>query len=310
VSTAEGDAVTWERRTLGVVGVGAMGGPLAGRMIGAGHDVLVVDLDQKSVDAVAARGARQAPSLRALADEAEAVFVSLPSPAVVRSVISGQEGLTSGSAVQCIVDVSTTGSTMSRAIAADLEGTGIAFVDAPVSGGVAGAAQGRLAVMVAGEDKAVSLVQDVLGLFGTVFRVGSEPGLGQTMKLLNNYLSATALAATSEAFVFGAKAGLDAQTMVDVVNAGSGRNSATQDKFPRAVLPGTFDFGFAINLLCKDLRLFADEAESMAVPLFLGASLRQLWQLAAEQQGAEADFTEIVRPLESWAGVEVRARDC
>jgi 3-hydroxyisobutyrate dehydrogenase-like beta-hydroxyacid dehydrogenase len=126
------------------------------------------------------------------------------------------------------------------------------------------------------------------------------------MKLVNNYLSAAALATTSEAMVLGTKAGLDPRTMIDVLNAGSGRNSATQDKFPRSVLPRTFDHGFATGLMEKDLRLFAEEAAGLEVPLRVGSAVRQMWQQASSELGPASDFTSIVRLVEGWAGVEVR----
>jgi 3-hydroxyisobutyrate dehydrogenase-like beta-hydroxyacid dehydrogenase len=161
--------------------------------------------------------------------------------------------------------------------------------------------------MVACPDADFAVVEPVVAHLGPVFHVGREPGLGQAMKLVNNYLSAAALATTSEAMVVGVKAGLDPAVMVDVLNAGSGRNSATQDKFPRAVLPGTFDFGFATGLMEKDIRLFAEEADGLGVPVWVGAAVRQLWLQARAQLGPSSDFTEVVRVLESLTGVQVRA---
>ena len=129
---------------------------------------------------------------------------------------------------------------------------------------------------------------------------------GQTMKLANNLLAAAALAVTSEAMVMGVKAGLDPKVMIDVINLGSGRNSASQDKFPRAILPGTFDFGFHTGLSYKDVRLCIDEAETLGVPMVVGAAVRELLAVTNAMYGAESDFTSICRVLESWAGVEVR----
>jgi 3-hydroxyisobutyrate dehydrogenase-like beta-hydroxyacid dehydrogenase len=141
---------------------------------------------------------------------------------------------------------------------------------------------------------------------GKLFFIGERPGMGQTMKLANNLLSATALAATSEAIVFGVKAGLDPAVMIDVINAGSGRNSASQDKFPKSILPRSFDFGFTTGLMYKDLKLCLEEAEAAGVPMWVANSVRQLWQHAHQEIGDDKDFTTIVQVLERWAGVEVK----
>jgi 2-hydroxy-3-oxopropionate reductase len=201
--------------------------------------------------------------------------------------------------------MSTTGATYAKHIAAGLSTKGIVSVDAPVSGGIAGAERGTLAVMVSCSEATLATVKPVLDSIGRVFFVGRQPGQGQTMKLLNNLLSATAMAISSEAVVMGVKAGLDPQQIIDVINAGSGRNTATQDKIPRCVIPRTFDFGFAIGLLSKDIRLCLQEADALGVPMVVGSAVRQMLAIAAASEGAEADMTEIVKPIEKWAGVTV-----
>ncbi len=293
---------------VGFVGLGHMGSPMAGRLMDAGHDLIVHDLDGIAVDAASTRGAAVAGSPREVADLATLVLTSLPTPAIVEAVLLGEAGLCHGKAVQRVVDLSTTGVPTAQRVAEQLRERGITAVDSPVSGGAAGALAGTLALMVACLAADLAVVEPVLSQLGRVFHVGEQPGLGQAMKLVNNYLSATALVTTSEAVVWGAKAGLQAETMIEVLNAGTGRNSATQDKFPKAILPGTFDAGFAIGLMCKDLRLFAEQAEVMGVPLWVGSASRQLWQYAEDHLGADADFTSIIKPLEEWAGVSVRGR--
>src|SRR5207249_11166857 len=158
-----------------------------------------------------------------------------------------------------------TGATYARRIAEGLKAKGIVAVDAPVSGGLAGAEKGTLAVMVSGPEEIVPRLRPVLEVLGKVFVVGKEPGQGQTMKLLNNLLSATALAISSEAVVMGVKAGLDAQQILDVINAGTGRNSATEDKIPRCVIPRAFNTGFSIAVLNKDVKLCLEEADGLCV---------------------------------------------
>jgi len=234
--------------------------------------------------------------------------VSLPTPQIVRAVALGDHGVIRGRKVKLFVDLSTTGSIVEKEIAKALAARRIETVDAPISGGATGAAKGTLAVMVAGSPRAVAGVRDVLDVFGKVFVVGRRAGQGQIMKLLNNLLSTTALAVTTEAFVAGAKAGLDADMMVAVLNAGSGRNSATMDKIPNAVLPRTFDFGFPIAGALKDIGLAIDECQAMGLPMLVGSAARQLWQFAYAQGGGKRDMTALITYIEPWAGVQVKGK--
>lgn len=291
---------------LGFVGVGRMGGRMARRMIQAGHKLTVYDTSDAAVKPLADMGAARADSPAAVASACEIVITSLPTPAVVHAVALGPHGIAEGTRVKIFIDMSTTGASYARKIAEGLALKGIVAVDAPVSGGLAGAEKGTLAVMVSGPDELWPRLKPVLEPCGTLFFVGREPGLGQTMKLLNNLLSATALAISSEAVVMGVKAGLDAQQILDVINAGTGRNSATADKFPRFVLPRTFNAGFAIGLFNKDIRLCLEEADALGVPMVVGTAVRQLLAITLATEGYDADITEIVKPVERWAGVEVK----
>jgi 2-hydroxy-3-oxopropionate reductase len=292
--------------SVGFIGLGKVGLPMAQRLVQAGHQLVVHDLDPAPIERLADHGARAASSAADVADQAETVLASLPSPASVKGVALGADGVIGGSRVRRFVDLSTVGAPTAAQVSEELARHSIAFVDAPVSGGVSGAVNGTLAIMVAGAPAELPAVEPLLGELGKVFVVGEQPGMGQVMKLVNNYLSATALVSTCEALVVGAKAGLDPQTMIAVLNAGSGRNSATEDKVPRAVLPGTFDVGFAVGLMCKDLGLFADQAETAGAPLWVGSAVRHMWQYANAQLGAEQDITSIARLLEEWVGVELR----
>lgn len=179
------------------------------------------------------------------------------------------------------------------------------MIDAPVSGGLKGARNGTLAVMVSGPKAAFETARPVIENFGRIFFMGEVQGSAQTMKLANNLLAAAALAISSEAVVMGVKAGLDPKVMIDVINASSGRNSATEDKFPKSVLPRTFDFGFATGLSFKDVRLCVDEAEAMGVPMVVGSAVRQLLSVTNQLYGPESDFTCMVKTVETWAHVEV-----
>ncbi|HUZ75568.1 MAG TPA: NAD(P)-dependent oxidoreductase [Stellaceae bacterium] len=290
---------------FGFVGVGRMGGPMAGRLLDAGHRLTVFDVSDAAMAPLVARGAVRAASLGALADAVETVFASLPTPDIVRAAAVGEGGVVTGGRIKTFVDLSTTGPRVAAEIAALLGARGIEAVDAPVSGGVGGARKGTLAVMAACPPASFQRLAPVLATFGKVFHVGERAGLGQVMKLANNLLSATAMAITSEALVMGVKAGLDPRTMIEVINAGSGRNTASQDKFPNAVLPRRFDFGFATGLMYKDVKLCLEEAEAQQVPMWVGSAVRQLWQYANAKLGPDSDFTQIVQCLEDWAGVEV-----
>ena len=278
---------------------------MARRLLEAGYGVTIYDTSEAALAGLEKLGARRAESPAAVASAAEIVIGSLPTPPIVQAVALGPKGVIEGTQVKIFIDVSTTGSVYAKRIAEGLAKKGIVQVDAPVSGGVKGAENGTLAVMVSCSDEIYARVQAILAVIGKLFHVGKEPGQGQTMKLLNNLLSATAMAISSEAVVMGVKAGLDPQMIVDVINAGSGRNSATQDKIPRCVIPRTFDFGFALALLNKDVRLCMEEADAMGVPMIVGNSVRQLLAITAVTEGPNADMTDVVKSVERWAGVKV-----
>ncbi|MFW5679575.1 MAG: NAD(P)-dependent oxidoreductase [Pseudomonadota bacterium] len=295
------------RRTLGFVGLGQMGQPMVRRLLAAGYEVVVGDVRPEAVAAMVREGAIDGGTPRDIADRVATVLVSLPTPDVVEAVSTGPGGLIEGSAIRTYVDLSTTGPTVAKRVAAALAERDIATLDSPVSGGVGGAIKGTLAVMAAGPDALFEAERDVLAVIGKVFHVAAEPGLGQVMKLANNLLSATALAATSEVMVLGTKAGLDPRVMVDVINAGSGQNTATSDKFPRQIIPGTFAAGFATGLICKDIRLCLELAAAEGVPMWVGNNVAHLWQQALSQNGPGSDFTTVVQVVERAVGVEVRA---
>jgi 3-hydroxyisobutyrate dehydrogenase-like beta-hydroxyacid dehydrogenase len=290
---------------LGFIGVGRMGGPMARRLLEAGYGLTIYDTNEAALAPLVAKGAQRASSPAQVASAAETVLASLPTPDVVQAVAGA---VTAGNRIKTFVDLSTTGPRVAAAVAASLEEHGITAVDSPVSGGVGGAEKGTLAVMVSGPPERLERLRAPLEVIGKVFFVGDKPGLAQTMKLVNNLLSVAALAITSEGMVMGVKAGLDPRLMVDVINAGSGRNSATQDKFPKAIIPRTFDFGFATGLSYKDVKLCLEEAEAMGVPMLVGNAVRQLLGIAKALYGPDSDFTSIVKPVEAWAGVEVKQR--
>ncbi len=281
---------------------------MASRLIEAGYQLTVFDIRRESIDALVAKGARAASSPAAVASAVDTVLLSLPDPPIVRNVALGADGVIAGSMVRTMIDLSTTGATAAREIAAALAAKGITAVDSPVSGGVAGALKGTLAVMVAGPKALYAELEPMLKHIGKVFFIGERPGMGQTMKLANNLLSATATAATAEAIVFGVKSGLDPAVMCDVINAGSGRNTASQDKFPNQVLTRKFTQGFATGLMYKDVRLCLEEAQALGVPMTVSTAVRAIWARANEELGAGSDMTAIVQLLERATGVEIKGR--
>lgn len=293
-----------EKQAVGFIGVGVMGRPMAGHLIEAGYPVIAHDVSAAALGSIIEAGARRAASVSEVCDQARVVFTSLPSPAVFSEVMLGDGGVRSGSAVKVAVDLSTVGPRATKAAAAGLRERGIELVDAPVSGGAAGARKRTLAVMAAGSPAAVGEVRPMLEVFGKLFMVGEQAGQAQLLKLLNNMLSATAFAVTSEAFVAGVKGGLDPKLMLDVINVSSGRSAASQEKFVRQVLPRSFDFGFPISSICKDIGLAIDECEALGVPMWVGSQARQLWNFAMKQGGGARDMTELVTYIEQWAGAE------
>jgi 3-hydroxyisobutyrate dehydrogenase-like beta-hydroxyacid dehydrogenase len=291
---------------VGFVGLGRMGGPMSGRIASAGHEVHVFDASPEALKAATMAGTTSAASVQDVASKADIVFISLPTPDIVHKVVLGEGGLASGSRVKTVVDLSTTGPGMAGRVAKGLGDHGIAWIDAPVSGGIAGAKGGTLAVMASGPKAAYAIAEPLLKILGKLFYVGEKAGLAQVAKLANNLMAASALVITSEAVVMGVKAGLDPKVLIDIINVSSGRNSASQDKFPRAVLPRTFDFGFTTGLSYKDVRLCVDEAEAMGVPMVAGAAVRQVLAITQAEYGPDSDFTSIAKVIEGWAGVEIK----
>lgn len=292
----------------GFIGLGNMGGPMAGRLLDAGHLLHIADNDPAARQRLAARGAVAHDSARAVGDAADVVFLSLPDGKVVEQVLEGGQGLARARRAKCVVDLSTIGPAAARRAFDTLAAQGIEYVDAPISGGPTGAERGTLAVMVACPPARYEALAPVLGHFGRIFHLGAEAGQAQVMKLANNLLSATAVAITAEAMALGVKAGLDPSVMIDVINAGSGRNSATLEKFPKAVLTGTFNVGFAARLAHKDVRLCLEEAERHGVPMVVGSSVREMLVMTTAIRGQDADYADVARVVEDWAGVKVRAR--
>ena len=275
--------------TVGVVGLGNMGSALAANLVGAGF--AVVGHDAAGADR-APDGVEHVQSVHDVARVVDVVVCSLPDGAASEAVAS-EVLATPGRVATHVVDTSTVGVAASREIAGRCADDGVAYVDAPVSGGVAGARARTLAVMYAADDDACAHVEPVLaGLSDCRYRVGDQPGLGQAMKLANNFLSATALIATSEAVAFGVGEGLDMAVMLEVLNGSSGRSAATGDKFPNHVLTGRYASGFTNSLMAKDVQLYLSAAADRGAPSTMAEVTTAVWEAFAAQSPS-SDFTRI-----------------
>jgi 2-hydroxy-3-oxopropionate reductase len=290
----------------GYLGVGAMGQPMANKLLDAGHSLTIYDINEAAMRPLLERQARRANSPRELADRCEIVFVSLPTLAAFREVAFGAEGLASGKAMKLLVNTCTVGVPFVREIEQGLAARGVTVVDCPISGGPPGAWAGTLSVMVSGDPGAVERVRPLISLWGRTLTIaGDKPGAAQVLKLTNNILSAVALVATAEAFVMGAKGGLDPEVMLAAINAGSGRNSATESKFPAAVLTRSFDYGAEMHILMKDIDLAIAQGEELGVPMWVCEAARLVFKHAIHKGTGKEDLTTIVKYIEQDAGFEM-----
>ncbi|MCZ6454992.1 MAG: NAD(P)-dependent oxidoreductase [Alphaproteobacteria bacterium] len=281
-------------KAYGFIGLGNMGAPMCGHLCAAGLSIICYDAAGTSERAP--EGAEIATDLAAVVAVADTIFLSLPDGPVV-SEVAGEIVATAERRATTVVDLSTTGPDVAVAVGASLAEAGIVFVDAPVSGGRSGAVAATLALMCAGPDEAVAALETAFeAIAGNVFQVGKRPGQAQAMKLLNNFLSATAMAATTEAILFGAAHGLEMNTMLAVLNVSSGRNTATGDKFPNRVATGTFDAGFATALMSKDVALYREQVGRAGTPDSVADVVSRLWR-ETETTLPGSDFTEIYRYL-------------
>jgi len=275
--------------TVGWIGLGQMGHRMARHVVDAGYPLIVADV--ASTD-LAPAGAKIAASNLDVGKQADIVILSVPdgaaSLAVCQDLIAAKPGT-----VDLVIDSSTIGIKAAREAHRRLEAEGIAYIDAPVSGGIAGAEAASLSVILGCDPALIDRVSPLLSCIGGhLFHVGTEPGMGQAVKLLNNFLSATAMAATSEAMAFGTAAGLDMQTILDVVNRSTGENTASRDKFPARVVTGGYDAGFAAAMMAKDVRLYREEVKEAGSASGLAEKIDALWTaFDADEPGA--DFTRI-----------------
>jgi len=290
----------------GFLGVGNMGQPMAHKLLDGGHGLTVYDISEAAMRPLLERQARRANSPQDLADRCEILFVSLPTLAAFREVAFGEAGLAKGQAMKLLVNTCTIGVPFVKEIEEAMAARGVTVVDCPISGGPPGARAGTLSVMVSGDPAAVERIRPMISLWGRTLTIaGDKPGAAQVLKLTNNILSAVALAATAEALVMGGEGGLDPEVMLAAVNAGSGRNSATLDKFPRSVLTRSFDYGAEMHILMKDIDLAIAQGEALGVPMWVCQAARLVFKHAMHKGAAQEDITAIVQHIERDAGFEM-----
>ena len=294
---------------IGFVGLGNMGWPMA-HLLDPHYSLTVLDARPEVAEAFAAEHrARATTSLEALAEASEAVITMLPNGDIVREVaIGGADGgdLVAGMASgSVLIDMSSSAPLGTRQLAEDLRAHGVAVVDAPVSGGVAGARNGSLAIMVGGEPDEIARCHPVFEHLGRVVYEMGGSGTGHAMKALNNYCSAAALSSACEALIVGDRMGLEPAKMVNVLNASSGRSAATQGKIAEEILTRDFSAGFTIALMAKDVGIAGGLAEGLGLEAPILARTRDLWKDAAELFGDTAGVTEIVKLWEEWNGGEL-----
>lgn len=290
---------------VGLWGLGNMGVPMAARLVAAGIPVLGFDPSPAARDRFVAVGGTPVDGPDALGD-VRIVILMLPNSDVVEDVLLRgglADGLRPGSVV---VDMSSSEPLRTRALAELLRDRGLTLIDAPVSGGVGGAREGTLAIMVGGDEAVVAELEPLLAHVGSPRRVGSV-GAGHALKALNNLLSATHLWVTSEAMHAGVTFGLEPEVMLEVFNGSSGRSGSTENKWPNFILPGSYDSGFALKLMLKDMRIATDLAHRLGATVELGDAAVEQWTRASHTLSDDADHTEVARHLAERNGVNPRS---
>ena len=293
---------------IGFIGLGNMGVPMAGRLLDGGYKLIVNDIRQDAARPLLARGAAWAASPAEVAAAAQTVITILPTSREVREVLLGGKGLLDALRPGSLVlEMTSADPSVTRDLEREVAARGSALIDAPVSGGVRGAVEGTLAIMVGGDPALLERARPVLARMGkNIFHAGPV-GAGHAIKLVNNMCSGGILALTIEAVAVAARAGVDPTRAVEILQASSGRSNASDNKFPRFILNGAFDAGFAIRLMMKDLDGYGRLAQEAGVPSPVARAAAEIYRVAMARGMAEQDHTAIARIIEEWAGVSLRS---
>ena len=297
--------------TVGFVGVGNMGWPMAANLLKGGFTVAVADARREVANNFVQQLGGSAPdTLAQLAASSDVVVTMLPTSGHVAAVIAdgGDHVLAGLKPGSIVVDMTSGQPAVTQALAARVAAAGSVLIDAPVSGGVSRARTGELAIMVGGSVEAIERARPVLAAMGTTITRCGEVGAGQAMKALNNLVSAGGFLIGIEALLIGQKFGLDPGLMTDVINASTGMNNSTQKKFRQFVLSRGFDSGFSLALMVKDLSIALELAREGAVPAPFAAQCRELWAAASAMLGPGADHTALAQLPEVLAGMELKTK--
>ena len=285
------------------IGAGNMGGPMATNLLQAGVTLAVADISENALQPFSRRGIPT--STRAADLEGDVVITILPTDRNVREALLGPSGALEKGGRRIVIEMTSASPTATKRLASELAERGIALIDAPVSGGVRGAKAGKLTTMVGGDVRLFEHYKPLLALMCSNVRHVGPVGSGHTLKALNNFLSGVSLWATCEALLVGVKAGLNPKTMVDVIKSSSGQTNALDTKIVMSVLPRTFDYGFSMRLISKDVSIAARLARELDVAAPILASAEEHWLLAKSELGDDADFSAVMQLLERWSGYEL-----
>jgi 2-hydroxymethylglutarate dehydrogenase len=293
-------------RQLGFIGVGNMGKLMATNLLKANHQLTIYDINPKPLEELTKMGAKIKGNPSEIPPYAEVIFLSLPNHVVIEEVMLGANGILSTlKKGQIVIDMTTSLPSVSRKIAEKVKAVGADFLDAPVSGGKAGAAAQTLTFMVGGEASVLEKVRSLLETLGKkIFYIGQH-GLGNTMKLVNQLLSITNIICLIESLVFGTKGGIDPATMFEVISCSTGNSNAFQAKAPQ-ILSGNFKANFALDLAYKDLYLASEVARELKSTLFLASVGRQLFEMARAKGLGNEDIVALVKIFEELSNVQVR----
>lgn len=293
---------------VGFIGLGAMGRPMAKRIKAAGFDLAVYDVVAPAVEEMTALGAAAKANPGEVAAYADVICSSLPNSAILKDVMLGENGVVNAlKPGSLVIDLSSVEPHVSRQLAEAVRAKGGAMIDAPVSGGVVGAENGALTIMVGGKKEDLEKAEEVLKHLGKkVFHVG-ESGAGQAIKLVNNLLLGANMAAAAEALTLGKKLGLTPEAMLDIISQSSGASYAMSAKAEKFIFKGSFDPGFAVELQYKDLELAISTAKSLSVPLPMANMAQQLYEIAKASGRGREDISSVIKFYEEMAKTEVRS---
>lgn len=295
------------KEEVGFIGLGAMGIPMSQRLLEAGYPLAVYDVRKEAVEILVKKGAQGASSPKEVAEKCRKVITIVPNSDAVEQVVFGAGGLLEGmKAGDVLMEMTSAYPPSTLKVSQALAAKGVNMIDAPVSGGVVGAVAGTLSVMVGGDEKTFESCRPILSVMGkNLFYIGGI-GFGHALKAINNFLSATTLAATSEAIILASKMGISSQRAIEVLAVSTGRSYTTELKFPKFVLPRTFNSGFTMELMHKDLNTVTRMAREYKVPMLLANLVQELYGYSLAHGDKKTDHTAIFSSLEDLAGTKVK----